>query len=323
MKKKAITLFMAMTLSAAMLAGCGSSSADTAASTETAADTAASTETAADAADISADSTAAADFDSDEDISVYSREDGSGTRGAFIELFGVEEKDASGEKIDNTTEDATITNNTSVMMTGVAGDDYAIGYVSLGSLNDTVKALKIDGVEPTVENIKSDTYKVYRPFNIATKGEVSEAAQDFIDYIMSAEGQQIVSEEGYITVDDAAPAFEGGQVSGSVTVAGSSSVSPVMEKLAEAYMKVNSGVKIEIQTSDSTTGMTSAMDGVCDIGMASRELKDTEAAELTATVIAQDGIAVIVNNNNPLDGLSADQVKSIYVGETTSWSEVE
>lgn len=313
MKKKAITLFMAMTLSAAMLAGCGSSAADTTASTETAGD----------AADTSADSTAAADFDSDEDISVYSREDGSGTRGAFIELFGVEEKDASGEKIDNTTEDATITNNTSVMMTGVAGDDYAIGYVSLGSLNDTVKALKIDGVEPTVENIKSDTYKVYRPFNIATKGEVSEAAQDFIDYIMSAEGQQIVSEEGYITVDDAAPAFEGGQVSGSVTVAGSSSVSPVMEKLAEAYRKVNSGVKIEIQTSDSTTGMTSAMDGVCDIGMASRELKDTEAAELTATVIAQDGIAVIVNNNNPLDDLSADQVKSIYVGETSSWSEVE
>ncbi len=312
MKKKAITLFMAMTLGAAMLAGCGSSATDTTASTETDA-----------AADTSADSTAAADFDSEEDISVYSREDGSGTRGAFIELFGVEEKDASGEKIDNTTEDATITNNTSVMMTGVAGDEYAIGYVSLGSLNDTVKALKIDGVEPSVENIKSDTYKVYRPFHIATKGDVSEAAQDFIDYILSAEGQQIVSEEGYITVDDAAPAFEGGSVSGSVTVAGSSSVSPVMEKLAEAYMKVNSGVKIEIQTSDSTTGMTSAMDGVCDIGMASRDLKDTEAAELTATVIAQDGIAVIVNNNNPLDGLTTDQVKSIYVGETTSWSEVE
>lgn len=208
-------------------------------------------------------------------------------------------------------------------MTGVAGDDYAIGYVSLGSLNDTVKALKIDGVEPTVENIKSDSYKVYRPFNIATKGEVSEAAQDFIDYILSAEGQQIVSDEGYITVDDAAPAFAGGQASGSVTVAGSSSVSPVMEKLAEAYMKLNGNVKIEIQTSDSTTGMTSAMDGVCDIGMASRELKDTETAELTATVIAQDGIAVVVNNNNPIDNLTKDQVKSIYVGETTSWSEVE
>ena len=312
MKKKAVTLLMTAALTAAMLAGCGSSNAaDTAATTDTTADAEDTTDAAAD--------TAAADFDTEEDISVYSREDGSGTRGAFIELFGVEEKDANGEKIDNTTEDATITNNTSVMMTGVAGDDYAIGYVSLGSLNDTVKALKIDGVEPTVENIKSDSYKVYRPFNIATKGEVSEAAQDFIDYILSAEGQQIVSDEGYITIDDAAPAF----VSGNVTVAGSSSVSPVMEKLAEAYMKLNGNVKIEIQTSDSTTGMTSAMDGVCDIGMASRELKDTEAAELTATVIAQDGIAVVVNNNNPIDNLTKDQVKSIYVGETTSWSEVE
>ena len=315
MKKKTVTLLMTMALTAAMLAGCGSSET---ADTTAAADTTAEAEDTAAAAD-----TATADFDTEEDISVYSREDGSGTRGAFIELFGVEEKDASGEKIDNTTEDATITNNTSVMLTGVAGDDYAIGYVSLGSLNDTVKALKIDGVEPTVENIKSDSYKVYRPFNIATKGEVSEAAQDFIDYILSAEGQQIVSDEGYITIDDAAPAFEGGKVSGSVTVAGSSSVSPVMEKLAEAYMKLNGNVKIEIQTSDSTTGMTSAMDGVCDIGMASRELKDTEAAELTATVIAQDGIAVVVNNNNPIDNLTKDQVKSIYVGETTSWSEVE
>jgi len=315
MKKKTVSLLMTMALTAAMLAGCGSSET---ADTTAAADTRAEAEDTAAAAD-----TATADFDTEEDISVYSREDGSGTRGAFIELFGVEEKDANGEKIDNTTEDATITNNTSVMMTGVAGDDYAIGYVSLGSLNDTVKALKIDGVEPTVENIKSDSYKVYRPFNIATKGEVSEAAQDFIDYILSAEGQQIVSDEGYITIDDAAPAFAGGQASGSVTVAGSSSVSPVMEKLAEAYMKLNGNVKIEIQTSDSTTGMTSAIDGVCDIGMASRELKDTETAELTATVIAQDGIAVVVNNNNPIDNLTKDQVKSIYVGETTSWSEVE
>ena len=315
MKKKTVSLLMTMALTAAMLAGCGSSET---ADTTTAADTTAEAEDTA-----AAEDTATADFDTEEDISVYSREDGSGTRGAFIELFGVEEKDANGEKIDNTTEDATITNNTSVMMTGVAGDDYAIGYVSLGSLNDTVKALKIDGVEPTVENIKSDSYKVYRPFNIATKGEVSEAAQDFIDYILSAEGQQIVSDEGYITIDDAAPAFAGSQASGSVTVAGSSSVSPVMEKLAEAYMKLNGNVKIEIQTSDSTTGMTSAIDGVCDIGMASRELKDTEAAELTATVIAQDGIAVVVNNNNPIDNLTKDQVKSIYVGETTSWSEVE
>ena len=309
MKKKTVSLLMTMALTAAMLAGCGSSeTADTTAAADTAA----------------AEDTATADFDTEEDISVYSREDGSGTRGAFIELFGVEEKDANGEKIDNTTEDATITNNTSVMMTGVAGDDYAIGYVSLGSLNDTVKALKIDGVEPTVENIKSDSYKVYRPFNIATKGEVSEAAQDFIDYILSAEGQQIVSDEGYITVDDAAPAFAGGQASGSVTVAGSSSVSPVMEKLAEAYMKLNGNVKIEIQTSDSTTGMTSAMDGVCDIGMASRELKDSElSAGLTPTVIATDGIAVIVNKDSSVDSLTSDQVKSIYTGTITKWSEVK
>ena len=313
MKKKAVTLLMTAALTAAMLAGCGSSNAaDTAATTDTTADAEDTTDAAAD--------TAAADFDTEEDISVYSREDGSGTRGAFIELFGVEEKDANGEKIDNTTEDATITNNTSVMMTGVAGDDYAIGYVSLGSLNDTVKALKIDGVEPTVENIKSDSYKVYRPFNIATKGEVSEAAQDFIDYILSAEGQQIVSDEGYITIDDAAPAFEGGKVSGSVTVAGSSSVSPVMEKLAEAYMKLNGNVKIEIQTSDSTTGMTGAADGTLDIGMASRELKDSETEEgLTATKIAMDGIAVIVNQENPVEDLSSDTVKGIFTGGTTTW----
>jgi len=307
---------MAVTLCGAMLAGCGSSA-------DNAAD-APATET-TEAADAAADDKAVetTDFDKENDISVYSREDGSGTRGAFIELFGVEEKDESGEKIDMTTEEATITNNTSVMMTGVAGDDYAIGYVSLGSLDNSVKALQIDGVEASVENIKNDSYKVYRPFNIATKGEASEAAQDFINYIMSAEGQAIVSEEGYITVDDAAPAFEGGTASGDVVVAGSSSVSPVMEKLAEAYMALNSNVKIEIQTSDSTTGMTSAIDGVCDIGMASRALKDSEAAELTATVIAQDGIAVIVNNNNPVQGMTSEQVKSIFTGETLTWSEVE
>lgn len=304
---------MAVTLCGAMLAGCGNSTEQTADAPAADAEYAGENETAEETDG----------FDTENDISVYSREDGSGTRGAFIELFGVEEKDESGEKIDMTTEEATITNNTSVMMTGVAGDDYAIGYVSLGSLDESVKALQIDGVDASVENIKNDSYKVYRPFNIATKGEASEAAQDFISYIMSAEGQAIVSEEGYITVDDAAPAFEGGKASGDVVVAGSSSVSPVMEKLAEGYMALNSNVKIEIQTSDSTTGMTSAIDGVCDIGMASRALKDSEAAELTATVIAQDGIAVIVNNNNPVQGMTSEQVKSIFTGETLTWSEVE
>lgn len=255
-------------------------------------------------------------------ISVVSREDGSGTRGAFIELFGVEEKDADGNKVDNTTIDASITNNTAVMMTTVAGDPCAIGYVSLGSLNDTVKAVKIDGAEATAENIKSGEYKISRPFNIATKGDVSETAQDFINFILSEEGQAVVAENNYIAIDDVQD-YETTQPEGKVVVAGSSSVTPVMEKLKEAYAEVNPNAEIEIQQSDSTTGMTSAIDGICDIGMASRELKDSETeAGLTATVIALDGIAVIVNNENPVEDLTADQVKSIYVGETTVWGDV-
>ena len=265
--------------------------------------------------------TMAADMSSDP-ITVVSREDGSGTRGAFIELFGVEEKDADGNKVDNTTEEAEITNNTAVMMSTVAGDVDAIGYISLGSLNDSVKAVKIDGVEATAENIKAGEYKVSRPFNIATKGDVSEVAQDFIDYILSPEGQAVIEENGYISIDDVKDA-ESTQPEGKVVVAGSSSVTPVMEKLKEAYAEVNPNAEIEIQQSDSTTGMTSAIDGICDIGMASRELKDEELeAGLTSTTIANDGIAIIVNNDNPTDDLSVDQVKSIYVGETTTWGDL-
>ena len=265
--------------------------------------------------------TMAADVSSDP-ITVVSREDGSGTRGAFIELFGVEEKDADGNKVDNTTEEAEITNNTAVMMSTVAGDVDAIGYISLGSLNDSVKAVKIDGVEATAENIKSGEYKVSRPFNIATNGEVSDVAQDFIDYILSPEGQAVIEENGYISIDDVKDA-ESTQPEGKVVVAGSSSVTPVMEKLKEAYAEVNPNAEIEIQQSDSTTGMTSAIDGICDIGMASRELKDEELeAGLTSTTIANDGIAIIVNNDNPTDDLSVDQVKSIYVGETTTWGDL-
>ena len=255
-------------------------------------------------------------------IDVISREDGSGTRGAFIELFGIEEKQGD-EKVDMTTEDASITNSTSVMMTTVAGDDYAIGYSSLGSLNDTVKAVKIDGAEPTADNINNGSYTISRPFNIATKGDVSDVAQDFINYIMSADGQQIIEDNGYIKASDAG-AFESNGASGKIVVAGSSSVTPVMEKLQEAYQKVNSGAEIEIQESDSTTGMTAAMDGTCDIGMASRELKDTEIdGGLTATVIAKDGIAIIVNKNNPTEDLAKDQVNSIFRGEVTTWDEVK
>ena len=265
--------------------------------------------------------TMAADVSSDP-ITVVSREDGSGTRGAFIELFGVEEKDADGNKVDNTTEEAEITNNTAVMMSTVAGDVDAIGYISLGSLNDSVKAVKIDGVEATAENIKSGEYKVSRPFNIATNGEVSDVAQDFIDYILSPEGQAVIEENGYISIDDVKDA-ESTQPEGKVVVAGSSSVTPVMEKLKEAYAEVNPNAEIEIQQSDSTTGMTSAIDGICDIGMASRELKDEELeAGLTSTTIANDGITIIVNNDNPTDDLSVDQIKSIYVGETTTWGDL-
>lgn len=259
------------------------------------------------------------------EITVLSREDGSGTRGAFIELFGIEQKNDAGEKEDMTTDDAQITNSTSVMMTTVQGNPKAIGYISLGSLDESVvKAVEIDGAAPTVENVKAGTYKVVRPFNIATKGEASEVAQDFINFIMSADGQKIVSENGYITIDDAAPAYAASGVSGKVVVGGSSSVTPVMEKLKEAYMALNPDVTVEVQQSDSTTGMTSAIDGAYDIGMASRELKDSELeAGLTPTVIAQDGIAVIVNKENTLTGLTSEQVLSIYTGETTDWSELQ
>jgi phosphate transport system substrate-binding protein len=256
-------------------------------------------------------------------ITVVSREDGSGTRGAFIELFGIEEKDASGKKVDNTTDDATITNSTEVMMTTVAGDEAAIGYTSLGALNSSIKALKVDGAEATAANVKSGTYKISRPFNIATKGTVSEVTQDFINYILSEDGQKIVESNGYISQGNSGK-FTSNGASGKIVVAGSSSVTPVMEKLLEAYQKVNTGAKIELQESDSTTGMTAAIDGTCDIGMASRELKDSEkSAGLTNQVIALDGIAVIVNNKNSASNITSEQVKAIFTGETTDWSNVK
>ena len=257
------------------------------------------------------------------DIVVVSREDGSGTRGAFIELFGVEQKDADGKKIDYTTLDAEIVNSTSVVLQTVSGNEAAIGYISLGSLNDTVKALQIDGADATVANVKDGSYKISRPFNIVTKAEVSEAAKAFIDFILSAEGQAVVADNHYIPMDNA-PAFAGSSVAGKVVVAGSSSVTPVMEKLKEAYVALNPNAEIEIQMSDSSTGVKMAIEGTCDIGMASRALKDSETAEgVSSTVIATDGIAIVVNLNNPISGLTAEQVRQIYVGETLSWSEVQ
>lgn len=249
-------------------------------------------------------------------IHVVSREDGSGTRGAFVELTGVEDDNG-----DNTTVEAEIANRTDAVLTTVAGNEAAIGYVSLGSLNDTVKAVTVDGVEATVDNVKSGDYTLSRPFNIATKGEPTGVAADFINFIMSADGQAIVGED-YITVNDNAEAFTSDGSSGHITVGGSSSVSPVMEQLIEAYKAVNPNAQIDLQTSDSTSGMTGAMDGTFAIGMASRELKDEEAAELTGTAIALDGIAVIVNTGNTVDNLTMDQIRSIYVGETTDWADV-
>ena len=252
------------------------------------------------------------------EITVISREDGSGTRGAFIELFGV----VNADKVDMTTDEAIITNSTSVMLSGVAGDPNAIGYVSLGSLSDTVKALDVDGAPATTDAIKAGEYKISRPFNIAVGENVSEAAQDFIDFILSAEGQAVVEGRGYIAVVEDAPAYTG-SASGKVVVAGSSSVTPVMETLKEAYVALNPEVDLEIQQSDSSIGMQAAIDGICDIGMASRALKDSELEKLTPMVIAIDGIAVIVNLDNALDGITKDTVHAIFTGEVTDWVEVQ
>lgn len=294
MKKKVLSTLLVAVAATSLLAGCGSSGKDSS-------------------------SKGAAG----KDITVVSREDGSGTRGAFIELFGIEEKNSKGEKVDNTTTEAMITNSTSVMMTTIGENDAAIGYISLGSLDDTVKAVKIDGAEASVKNVKAGKYKIVRPFNIVTKAKVSAGAQDFINYIMSKEGQKIVEDNGYITVDDNAKAYSGKAVKGKITVSGSSSVTPVMEKLKEAYEKANKDTTVEVQQSDSTTGVSNAVEGVSDIGMASRELADSETKKgVTSKAIAQDGIAVVVNKGNDITDLTSDQVKAIFTGKTTAWDDV-
>ncbi len=254
------------------------------------------------------------------EISVVVREDGSGTRDAFNELMGVIDENDN----DLTYEGAEVTNSTSVAMSTVAGNPQAIGYISLGSLSDEVKALNVDGAEPTVENVKSGTYKVSRPFNVAyVEGSLSDVAQDFMNYVMSAEGQAVIEEEGYISVAEGAESYTGSGMSGKVTLAGSTSVSPVMEVLADEYKALNPNVTIEIQQTGSSAGISSAIEGACDIGMSSRELDETEAAELTSTQIALDGIAVIVNNENPISDLTTDQIRSIFVGDVLDWSELQ
>ena len=315
--KKTIVAMMLMAMTATAVVGCGSKTEEAAAPAETEAAAPAETEEAA-PAEAEAEAPAAEAMSGA--IAVLSREEGSGTRGAFIELFGIEQKDADGNKVDHTIDTAEITNSTSVMMTTVAGNVNAIGYVSLGSLGTDVKALLVDGAEATAANVKDGTYKVARPFNIATKGEPEGLAKDFIDFILSDEGQAVVEENGYVS-QGSTGAFEGTLPEGKITVGGSSSVTPVMEKLKEAYTALNANATIEVQQSDSTTGMTSTMDGTYDIGMASRELKDSES-ELTGTVIAMDGIAVIVNKENPTTEISSEDVMKIYTGEIADWSEI-
>ncbi len=266
------------------------------------------------------------DSEKNDKISVISREEGSGTRGAFIELVGIEEKNDQGEKIDNTVDTAVITNSTSVAMTSVSEDKASIGYISLASLNDTVKALKIDGVEPTVKNIQKGEYPIARNFNLVTGDNLSELGKDFINYILSTEGQKTVSENGYIELTEAGKyeASDAVKEGGKITIGGSSSVTPLMEKLAEAYKKVNPKVEVMVQQSDSTTGVTSAIDGSVDIGMASRDLKDTETSQgVKATVIAKDGIAVIVHKDSKQEELTLEQVKDIFTGKITKWSEIK
>lgn len=308
--KKAGSLLAIATLCVSIMIGCSDSNADKEASTATMQASTADT-----------DQQSNSEFNQSQMINVVSREDGSGTRGAFIELFGIEEKSGDGTKKDRTSIEADIVNKTDVMLTTIAGDPYALGYVSLGSLSDKVKAVRIDDVEATSENIKNGSYTISRPFNIATKGDPTGLSKDFIDFIMSKEGQAVVA-DSYIAVDEQALPYAGSKPTGTIVIAGSSSVTPIIEKLKEAYIIVNPNATIEIQMSDSTAGMTGAIDGICDIGMASRELKDDEKEQLQALPIALDGIAVIVNPNNPTVNLTKEQVKSMFIGETTEWADV-
>lgn len=281
-------------------------------------------------------------------IGVVSREDGSGTRGAFVEIVGVVDEDDN----DMTTLDAVIQNSTNGVMQTVAGDVQAIGYISLGSLGDAVKGLAVDGVEVTSENVTNGSYPIARPFNVAWSKdtELSDVATDFLDFVYSAQGQTIVEEEGYVQVTRSAgeeaeevtqeetteaesteesseetvelPSYEAAGLEGTIEVVGSTSVSPIMEKLAEAYSELNEGVTINITSNGSSAGMEAAMNGTAELGMASRDLTDDEKGALNYDAVAIDGIAVIVHTENPLSDISLEHVKQIFLGEVTEWEEI-
>ena len=314
MKRKSVAAVVTAAAMMMSLAACGSSASESAPAAES---------TAASSSEAASEVAPAANFDADQDITVISREDGSGTRGAFIELTGVEEKNADGQKVDNTTEAAAIQSSTNGVMTAVANDETAIGYISLGSLNDSVKAVKVGGVEASAETVQDGSYTLARPFNIVTNGEATDpVAVDFIAYCLSKDGQALATEEGYVGSEG--EDYTSTQPEGKITVGGSSSVSPLMEKLIEAYKTVNPNAELELLTSDSTTGVSGALDGSYTIGMASRELKDSETdGGAVATVLALDGIAVVVNPANTVEDLTVDQIKGIYTGELTVWSDLQ
>ncbi len=259
-------------------------------------------------------------FDSSNEINVVSRENGSGTRGAFVEMFGILEKTEDTES-DNTTEEAMIVNKAGVVMTTVVQDKYAIGYISLGSINDTIKPIKINEVEATVDNILNGSYESARPFLVVTKDDSNELANDLISFILSAEGQAIIG-ESYVPVGDEPLEYVSSGHSGKLSIGGSTSVAPIMEKLVEAYKEKNPDVVIDIQETGSSAGISGAMEGSVDVGMSSRDLKEEEANVLTQTAIAYDGLVLVVNNKNPLENLTSEQVKNIFIGEYSTWNEV-
>jgi len=254
------------------------------------------------------------DFDADRVIAVFTREDGSGTRDAFVSLTGVG---------DDMYVEAVVESETNQILTKIESNDTAIGYVSVGSLNPNVKALEIDGIAPSNETIMDGSYKLQRPLLVCVNAdkENDPLVKDFIAFMISAEGQE-QSASKWTVIDSDAPSYTSAGLSGVLKVGGSTSVEPLMQKLAEAYIALNPDVDIEISGGGSGTGINEATEGIIDIGMSSRNLKDEEKGALTATVIALDGVAVIINPANPITNMTTEQVRAIFTGEITRWNQL-
>ena len=312
--KKATAIILACLMALTVLAACGGSetTAPTPHEPVQAADTKPDDPTPA--ADPAPPPPPAAEFDADRVIAVFTREDGSGTRSAFIEITGVG---------DDMYVEAVVQNETAQILTSVETNEAGIGYVSVGSLSDSVKALEIDGVLPSNDTIMDGTYTLQRPFLVVVTDEKKDdpLVQDFIDFMLSAQGQEISASRWTMVLSNA-HTYESSGLTGLLTVGGSTSVEPLMQRLREAYIALNPGVEIEVSGGGSGTGINQATEGILDIGMSSRELRDAEKEELTDIAIALDGVAVIVNKANPINELSIEQVKEIFTGEKTRWNQI-